>query len=63
MFFLDYFAKEKFDVEEAAIVVRGITEGCRRGRCSLVGNMTAEIPLMYALGDYDLAEFFHGRGL
>ena len=50
-------------MEEAAIVVRGITEGCRRARCSLVGNMTAEIPLMYALGDYDLAEFFHGRGL
>ena len=60
LFFLDYFATGKLDVEEAAAVVAGIAEGCKRSNSALVGGETAEMPGMYAKGDFDLAGFSVG---
>ena len=60
LFFLDYFASGKLDIDVAEAVVRGIADGCRRGRCSLVGGETAELPGLYAPGEYDLAGFVVG---
>ncbi len=60
LFFLDYFATGKLDVEEAAQVVEGIAEGCRLSNSALVGGETAEMPGMYAKGDFDLAGFSVG---
>ncbi len=60
LFFLDYFATSKLDVERAEAVVRGIASGCREAECALLGGETAELPGFYAPGEYDLAGFAVG---
>ena len=61
LFFMDYFASSKLDVDQAEQVIKGIVEGCRQASCVLLGGETAELPGFYQEGEYDLCGFALGE--